>query len=318
MSSSSSSSSFDSFGSEDYDDAVESAVVAAVTLAMRVAQEEEEEEEERPRFRRRVVLVRHRAEAQENLMRDYFADQPTYTPRQFRRRFRMHKGVIRLYGRTYLHRPTWTDLQRIYDMHERVHGFLGMIGSIDCMHWPWEMYPTAWRGTYTRGDIGRPSLILQAVASYDLWIWNAFFGPQGSRNDINVFESSPVLEDLISGLVPSASFYANGNFYERGYYLGDVIYPEYAIFIKTFTDPVDGKRKLFKKKQESARKGIERAFGVLKKGWKVLNHPAQYWDKVLMQDVIYACIILHNMMLEDDVKTTIRMNLLLYRAIGNK
>nr|XP_043626074.1 uncharacterized protein LOC122597562 [Erigeron canadensis] len=94
MSSSLSSSSFDSFGSEDYDDAVESAVVGAITLAMRVAQEEEEEEEERPRFTRRVVLVRRRAEAQENLMRDYFAYQPTYTTRQFRRRFRMHKGLF--------------------------------------------------------------------------------------------------------------------------------------------------------------------------------------------------------------------------------
>nr|XP_043639101.1 uncharacterized protein LOC122610173 [Erigeron canadensis] len=95
MSSSSSSSSFDSFGSDDYDDVVESAVVAAVTLAIRVTQEEEEEEEEeRPRFRRRVVLVRHRAEVQENLMRDYFVDQPTYTPRQFRRRFRMHKRLF--------------------------------------------------------------------------------------------------------------------------------------------------------------------------------------------------------------------------------
>nr|XP_043633676.1 uncharacterized protein LOC122604878 [Erigeron canadensis] len=190
---------------------------------MRVAQEEEEEEEERSRFRRRVVLVRRRAEAQENLMRDYFADQPTYTTRQFRRRFRMHKGVVRLYGRAYLRRSTWTDLQRIYDVHERVHGF-------------------------------------------------------------------------------PASFYANGNFYERGYYLGDGIYPEYATFVKTFTDPIDEKRKLFKKKQESARKGIERAFGVLKKRWKVLNHPAQYWDKALMQDVIYACIILHNMILEDEDK----------------
>nr|XP_043615987.1 uncharacterized protein LOC122587898 [Erigeron canadensis] len=97
MSSSLSSTSFDSFGSEDYDDAIESAVVCAITLAMRVAQEEEEEEEEeeeRPRFTRRVVLVCRRAEAQENLMRDYFADQPTYTSRQFRQRFRMHKGLF--------------------------------------------------------------------------------------------------------------------------------------------------------------------------------------------------------------------------------
>jgi len=103
-------------------------------------------------------------------------------------------------------------------------------------------------------------------------------------------------------LLPAASFYANDNYYSRGYYLGDGIYPEYATFVKTFTDPVDDKRKLFKKKQESARKSIERAFGVLKKRWKVISNPARYWDKQSMQLVIYACIILHNMILEDEDK----------------
>ena len=90
-SSSSSSSSFDSFGSDEYDDAVECAVAMAVNLATRVAAEQGEPE---PRFRRRVVLVRRRFEAQERLMRDYFVKEPTYNPRQFRRRFRMHKGLF--------------------------------------------------------------------------------------------------------------------------------------------------------------------------------------------------------------------------------
>ncbi|XP_022031153.1 protein ALP1-like [Helianthus annuus] len=212
------------------------------------------------------------------------------------------KGVIELYGPAYLRRLTWSDLQRMYDVHEHVHGFPGMIGSIDCMHWKWEQCPTAWRGTHTRGDIGKPSLILQAVASYDLWIQNAYFGQQGSHNDINVFESSSVLEEIINGLAPSSAFYASDNYYKRGYYLTDGVYPEYATFVKTFTDPIDLKRKYFKRKQESARKDIERAFRVLRKRWHVINYPARYWTKEKMHDVIYTCIILHNMILEDENK----------------
>nr|XP_043638401.1 protein ALP1-like [Erigeron canadensis] len=212
------------------------------------------------------------------------------------------KGINELYGPTYLRRPTSMDLERIYDVHEQLHGFPGMIGSIDCMHWPWEMCATAWRGSHTRGDVGRPSLMLQTVASTDLWIWNAYFGQQGSNNDINVFEASPVLEEIIFGLAPTAGFYANNNYYKAGYYLTDGIYPEYSTFVKTFTDPIDEKRKYFKKKQESTRKDIERAFGVLKKRWKVVSFPSRFWDKQRMHDVIYACITLHNMILEDEDK----------------
>lgn len=99
-----------------------------------------------------------------------------------------------------------------------------------------------------------------------------------------------------------AAFYANDNYYRAGYYLGDGIYPEYATFVKTFTDPIDEKRKYYKKKQESARKDIERAFGVLKKRWKVISFPSRYWDKEKMHAVMYTCIILHNMILEDEDK----------------
>ncbi|CAN1290215.1 hypothetical protein LINPERPRIM_LOCUS20599 [Linum perenne] len=50
-----------------------------------------------------------------------------------------------------------------------------MLGSIDCMHWPWKNCPVAWKGQFTRGDQGIPTIMLEAVASQDLWIWHAFF-----------------------------------------------------------------------------------------------------------------------------------------------
>uniref|UniRef100_A0A0D3AXR0 Uncharacterized protein n=1 Tax=Brassica oleracea var. oleracea TaxID=109376 RepID=A0A0D3AXR0_BRAOL len=39
-------------------------------------------------------------------------------------------------------RPTPYDLQRLLHIGE-LRGFLGMIGSIDCMHWEWKNCPTA-------------------------------------------------------------------------------------------------------------------------------------------------------------------------------
>jgi hypothetical protein len=48
-------------------------------------------------------------------------------------------------------------------------GFPGMLGSIDCMHWKWKNYPDVWQGMYY-GYIHKSTIILEAVASYDLWI----------------------------------------------------------------------------------------------------------------------------------------------------
>ncbi|XP_022003628.1 uncharacterized protein LOC110901081 [Helianthus annuus] len=58
-----------------------------------------------------------------------------------------------------------------------------------------------------------------------------------------------------------------------------------------------------KKKQDSARKDIERTFGVLKKRWGIIAQPTSIWDKDKFKNVMYAYIILHNMILEDSGKT---------------
>jgi hypothetical protein len=100
------------------------------------------------------------------------------------------RGVIEVFGGEYLRRPTREDVERILKVNES-RGFPGMLGSIDCMHWRWENCPLAWRGQFTRGDYGVPTIILEVVASQDLRIWHAFFGVAGSNNDINVLNQSP-------------------------------------------------------------------------------------------------------------------------------
>lgn len=79
------------------------------------------------------------------------------------------RGVIDVFGEEYLRRPTCEDLERLLQIGES-RGFPGILRSIDCMHWQWERCPVAWRGQFTRGDYGVPTIILEAVASKDLWI----------------------------------------------------------------------------------------------------------------------------------------------------
>ncbi|XP_038721962.1 uncharacterized protein LOC120014112 [Tripterygium wilfordii] len=84
-----------------------------------------------------------------------------------------------------------------------------------------------------------------------------------SHNDINVLERSTVFQDLAMGRAPAVNYSINGHNYTMRYYLADGIYPTWATFVKTIPAPPTRKLKHFVKCQESARKDVERAFGVL-------------------------------------------------------
>ena len=151
-----------------------------------------------------------------------------------------------------------------------------------------------------RGHKGKPTLILEAVATEDLRIWHAYFGLPGSHNDINVLHRSNVFDDLANGRAPSVEFHVNDNIYSLGYYLADGIYPEWATLVKSIPMPISNKQKVFSERQESCRKDVERAFGVLQAKWKILHRPARLWNQKVLNSIMHACVILHNMVVEDE------------------
>ncbi|XP_022553853.1 putative nuclease HARBI1, partial [Brassica napus] len=208
------------------------------------------------------------------------------------------EGIIQLFGDEYLRRPTPEDLQRLLDIGEK-HGFPGMVGSIDCMHWEWKNYPTAWKGQYTRGS-GKPKIVLEAVASHDLWIWHAFLGAPGTLNDINVLDRSPVFDDILQGRVPRLEYVVNGHMHNLAYYLTDGIYPKWSTFIQSISLLQGPKAELFAKVQEATRKNVERAFGVLQARFAIVKNPALSWDKEKIGKIMRTCIILHNMIVENE------------------
>ncbi|XP_022552205.1 uncharacterized protein LOC106384662 [Brassica napus] len=295
--------------------------------------------------KRRSYIERERELGHKQLWKDYFAENPTYQPEMFRRRFRMNKtlflrivqslstelpyfqqrrnahgrlglsalqkftaairmmaygqsgdmydkylrlgestsrlcldnftnGILQLFGAEYLRRPTPADLQRLLDVGE-ARGFPGMVGSIDCMHWEWKNCPTAWRGQFTRGS-GKPTIVLEAVASQDLWIWHAFFGLPGRAPKVN------------------------NHTYHMAYYLTDGIYPHWATFIQSIPLPQGPKAVRFAERQEATRKDVERAFGVLQSRFAIVKNPALQWDKEKIGRIMRCCVILHNMIVENE------------------
>jgi hypothetical protein len=317
----------------------------------------------------RLCIPRNRKLGNDLLMRDYFAEVPTYPPHLFRRRYRMRRSLfnkivrtcetntryfkrkrnaagllgfsahqkisavmrilaygipadyadeylrigedtsmesvrrfckvmIRMYGPVYLRAPNEQDTVRLMAQNE-ARGWPGMLGSIDCMHWTWKNCPKAYHGTYC-GKSHDPTIILEAVASEDLWIWHCFFGLPGSLNDINVLHRSHLLARLASGDAPACNYTVNGHDYTMGYYLADGIYPEWSTFVKTIRNPASRAESEFAKAQEAARKDIERAFCVLQARFAIVRGPGRFWDKETLRDIMTTCVIMHNMIIKDE------------------
>ncbi|KAL1338400.1 hypothetical protein AAHE18_10G208300 [Arachis hypogaea] len=181
--------------------------------------------------------------------------------------------VISAFEDEYLRKPNPNDVRRLLQMAEG-RGFLGMLG----------MYMSGYRGIVT--------IVLEVVVSSDLWIWHAFFGVSGSNNDINVLDRSPMFDDILNDRVS-----------EVNYTINDGIYPEWATFVKSISKPQGEKRKLFAQYQEGQRKDVERAFGVLQTCFAIIRGPARFWEKKKLANIMRACIILHNMIVEDERDT---------------
>ncbi|GJR76914.1 retrovirus-related pol polyprotein from transposon TNT 1-94 [Tanacetum coccineum] len=181
------------------------------------------------------------------------------------------QSVMEIFGPECLRNLTVTDVEKLYRHHEEKHGFPGMLGSFDCIDWEWFGCPYGFKGKY---------------------ICHAFFGVDGSNNDINILYQSSLFNDLKTGQALEIPFVANGVTYPWGYYLVDGIYPELATLVKMIPDPDDDdhKRILYKLKQESARKDVERVFGVPKKKWAILANPTRALKKERIMNMKYSKI----------------------------
>ncbi|XP_020162102.1 uncharacterized protein [Aegilops tauschii subsp. strangulata] len=122
----------------------------------------------------------------------------------------------------------------------------------------------------------------------------------GSHNDINVLQSSPAFARLAKGNCPPVNVNINDHNYNKGYYLIDGIYSQWTSIVKTISNFVGENRRRFAQEKESARKDVELAFGVLQSQWGIVRYPARTWSTKKFLEVMTACVIMHNMIVENE------------------
>ena len=210
--------------------------------------------------------------------------------------YRFCSAVVAAYGPTALRRPNKEDLKTILGKSSS-QGWPGCLGLVDCMHWTWKNCPSGWAGMFT-GKEGTPTVVLEATADSNCRFWHFFFGMPGSLNDLNVLDRSSLLTDAVKHKAADVHYNVNGTEYFVPYWLGDGIYPNYHCFIKSVSSPKTAKEKLFSSMQESRRKDIERAFGILQARFRILTAPCRLWCRDAMYTVMKTCVILHNMVID--------------------
>ena len=126
-----------------------------------------------------------------------------------------------------------------------------------------------------------------------------FFGMPGSLNDINVLQWSPLMNRIANGETPPVEFVENGHTYNYGYFLADGIYPRWQTFVKPMKAPQGNKNLAFHNAQAAARKDVERAFGILQAQFAIVRGPARFWDQKILWYIMNACVIMHNMIIEN-------------------
>jgi hypothetical protein len=226
-----------------------------------------------------------------------------------------NRAITKYFAHEFLRLPSPADLKSISDLHLRVHGVPGMLGSLDCMHTYWKNCPVAWQGSFQGRDKGKSTIILEAVADHCLWFWHASYGYSGALNDLNVLTLSPLMRRITdgsftvteshSGVVP---FFIGDTTpaFDKMFMLVDGIYPSYSRFIRGFKEPVTDEECAFTSWQEGARKDVERAFGVLQGKWKSVATPIQTVDPKYIASMVSCCLILHNMGVSDRVMGDVR------------
>ncbi|GKE18198.1 ALP1-like protein isoform X1, partial [Tanacetum coccineum] len=186
------------------------------------------------------------------------------------------KCIHVLYNHKFLRRgQVPTDIEKTYKLHEEKHGLSGMLGSIDCMHWDWKNCPKSLHGQFKRRDHRYSTLMLEVVVDQRLWIWHAYFGVPGANNDVNVLYGSPLFDDEIADIAQECPFIGKRAYIRKALLFSRrYLFRIWANVSKTFSVTRDAKTFKFKTVQESARKDIERAFGVLQGRWGIIRQPA--------------------------------------------
>ena len=98
-------------------------------------------------------------------------------------------------------------------------------------------------------------LILEAICDFRKYFWLVNFGDAGALNDINVHIKTSIVGGMVGGdfSIKTEPYLINGRHRDWMYFFGDGIYTEWSVFVTTFSNPIDQKKRMLTAAQERQR-----------------------------------------------------------------
>ena len=154
-------------------------------------------------------------------------------------------------------------------------------------------------------------MVLEGLADHHLWLWHNSHGCVGTLNDANTMNLSPLFDSLLDGRFEEREQAVcpcciGEESFQKLHTLVDGIHPRHSRFVKGMKEPVTREEKLLTAFQESARKDVERAFGVLQAKFQAMARPIVLMDLKLIANLCSACVIMHNMCVSDGIMGHVR------------
>ncbi|XP_042454976.1 uncharacterized protein LOC122039026 [Zingiber officinale] len=242
------------------------------------------------------MINRNREAADCNLFNDYFAENALYNDAMFRRRFRMGRNlfmricdVVTNHNNYFIQRRDGLGRLGLSSLQKITAAFRILAYGV----------PTDATDEYIK--IGE-STAIESVKRFCRVVVEVF-GGQYLRSP-NAHDVARLLHigELrgFPGITIPAHYVIQGKEYNMSYYLADGIYPKWSTLVQTIHAPQGRKNKLFAMKQEACRKDVERAFSVLQSRFAIVAGPSRFWQKNILHDILTSCIIMHNMIIEDE------------------
>ncbi|XP_024006867.1 uncharacterized protein LOC112083387 [Eutrema salsugineum] len=249
--------------------------------------------------RRRAFIHRDRESAHERLFNDYFSETPLYNDAMYRRRSRMSRSLfLRIINAVESHDNYFTQRRDTT-------GRLGL-SPLKRGRAVFRMlaYGLPADATDEYVKIGESTAIesMKRFCRAIVDIFSEQYLRSPTANDVArllyIGEKRGFLGML--GIAPPCHYVIQGKEFNMSYYLADGIYPKWSTIVQTIHEPMGPKKKYFATQQEACQKDVERAFGVLQSRFAIVKGPARFWGKNVIHDIMTTCIILSNMIIEDE------------------